>query len=259
MANCYANLITIKGSKDEIQNAYKTLGEDFNLTYYDKYKVYNNDDYTVVRKNDLGYLAVKQNHQLIYYIWTKWRPFNNYMAFIDKYDPLECPMFSEWIGIENIEILSYYAEGGDPTDDAYFERWGHESFRLFGWYLKNFNFDINWHIHSYNYIFELEIKLKILIKSNFNLIKHLYHCGPNSIAFKDTDSSDYTDSEGRVIRKFSDIITLKEFAKENKDDLIGLLNTAYSREKNPPKSNHHGSGHIETLLEIEEFKKKYSL
>jgi len=255
MANCYANLITIKGSKDKIENAYKALGDDFDLTYYDKYDVYNNDDYTVVRKNDLGYLAVKQEHQLIYYIWTKWNPFTNYLASIDKYDPLACPLFSEWLGIENIEILSYCAESWDIMD-AYFERMGHDHFQPYHWSLEDFNFDISWHIHSYNYIFELEIKLKWLIKSNYNLIKYLYL---NDLNWDDTPPSPYTDLEGKVIRKFTDLISLKEFAKENKDDLIGLVDAAYARDKNPPESNHDGAGNIETLEEIEEFKKKYSL
>jgi hypothetical protein len=261
MANCYANLITLKGDKKQIQKAFIILGENFDLNnYWEKYDVYNNDNYIVTRMNDVGVLLDKEDTQLKYYIWTKWAKFENNLAKPDIYRDESViaipvyPSFSEWIGIDEIEILFYPAEDFEYPEEGIFILKKREEFIYF-WDETLVNWEINWHRHSFNYLLEFELKLHTLINKNPRLIPEI------DMFYRISLINKKSTKENNVLhqRKFSNYMPLDEFIQSNKEHLLKLIEGAKSRIINPPLSYHSGNGHVETLKEIKVFTVKYLL
>ena len=263
MANCYANLITLKGNNEQIKNAFNVLGEKFDLSgYWKKHRVYNNDNYRVIRMNDVGVLIEKEARMLKYYLWTKWNCFQNDLAicmnykYEEKHDilfPNGIDSFNEWIGIDNIEIIYYPAEYfEEPTYGI--EKHEPELFIYEGMYENQIDWEIDWHRFSYAYILEFELKLNHLMmfsRSSFvSLIKQIQEIDINK---------DLKRKHLILENKFSDFVSNKVFVNHNKNQLLNMIRSAKSRIKRPPFSNHHGNGQVESIEEINAFSSKYSL
>jgi len=259
MSNCYANIITLRGDKKQIRNAYFVLGDSFDLSgYWDKYPVFGDDDFNVVRMNDIGVLLKKNDTVLKYYIWTKWMWFIQELIYDDvceeekeqKIFPEGLVDLGSWTGVKNIEVLFYPAESFDQPTIGISKYKGLYSF----WREEQFDWEITWHRHSYNYILELELKIHQIIISFLKLLDELYK---ESSPF--TDKQDYKQEEASKSSKFSDYINKYDFVRFNKNELLKLVDDAKSRINRPPFSNWGGNGHTEKTMDIDAFIRKYSL